>query len=148
MPDTKLAGDTAEAIVMAEFVKLGFPVAVPWGDNRRYDLLVEVGGRFLRIQVKVASLCGYNGSKECLRFHSSSSRYSAGRFQGREDYRGAADIFGVYSPDTGAVYVLPIDDSLPVTDVWLRLRPTSANNQHGIRLASECTISAWAARQG
>ena len=36
--DTWAAGDIPEAIVLAEFLKAGFPVLVPFGHNRRYDL--------------------------------------------------------------------------------------------------------------
>jgi hypothetical protein len=58
---TKVAGDTTEAVVMAEFVKAGFPVLIPFGENHRYDLVIEAGGRFLRVQCKTASPCGRNG---------------------------------------------------------------------------------------
>ena len=44
MPNTKAAGDITEAIVLAEFLRAGFSVCVPFGDNRRYDLVVEAGG--------------------------------------------------------------------------------------------------------
>ena len=41
--DTKGAGDISEAVVLAEFLTAGFPVLVPFGDDRRYDLVVEAG---------------------------------------------------------------------------------------------------------
>ena len=61
MVDTKAIGDVSEAMILTEFLKAGFPVLVPFGDNRRYDLVVEVGGHFLRVQCKTASLCGWKG---------------------------------------------------------------------------------------
>jgi hypothetical protein len=70
MPNTKVAGDITEAVVLAEFLRAGFPVCVPFGDNQRYDLVVEAGGRFLRVQCKTASLtgdrCGGKGPREIL----------------------------------------------------------------------------------
>ena len=39
MTDTKTAGEITEAVVLAEFLKAGFPVLVPFGDNLRYDLV-------------------------------------------------------------------------------------------------------------
>lgn len=144
--NTKLAGDTAEAIVLAEFVKAGFPVLVPFGDNQRYDLVVEAGGRFLRVQVKSAHRCGWNGSKACIRFHGYSPRYGAGKFRGREGYSGQADLFAAYAPSTGQVYVLPVDD-VPETDIWLRVEPVLNSQQNGIRMAEEHTLAAWAQRQ-
>jgi hypothetical protein len=134
-------GDITEAIVLAEFLKAGFPVLVPFGDNRRYDLVVEVRERFLRVQCKTASLttdrCGGAG---CIRFKARSGVRES------RPYRGQADLFGAYSPETGQVYVIEVDE-VPETDVWLRLTPARNNNQYGIRLAEDHTLAAWATRQ-
>jgi hypothetical protein len=65
MAGTKAADDIAEAVMLAEFLRAGFPVLLPFGDNRRYDLVVEAGGRFLRVQCKTASQCGGGA---CIRF--------------------------------------------------------------------------------
>jgi hypothetical protein len=64
-----------------------------------------------------------------------------------QPYRGEADLFAVYSPETKQAYVLAVDDC-PVTDVWLRLTPTRNGQQLRIRWAEEHTLAAWAARQG
>ena len=138
MVDTKSIGEISEAIVLAEFLKAGFPVLVPFGDNRRYDLVVEVGGSFLRVQCKTASPC-LEGA--CIRFKARSGAHQS------RPYRGQADLFAAYSPDTGQVYVLAVDD-VPETDVWLRLTPTRNNQQTRVRLAADHTLEAWAARQG
>jgi hypothetical protein len=143
---TKQLGDLAEVTVMGAFLRLGFQVAIPWGENTRYDLIVDTGDRLLRVQCKTASLCGWNGDRSCLRFHGYSHRFEAGKFQGREDYRGAADIFAAYSPDTGQVYVLAVDE-VPKTDVWLRMTPAKNGQQNGIRMASEHTVERWSKRQ-
>jgi len=72
---TKVTGDTTEAIILAEFLKAGFPVLIPFGENHRYDLVIEAGGRFLRVQCKTASPCGRNGDNACVRFHAYSPRH-------------------------------------------------------------------------
>jgi PD-(D/E)XK endonuclease len=127
--------------------KAGFPVLIPFGENHRYDLVIEVGGRFLRVQCKTASPCGRNGSMSCVRFHAYSHRFEAGKFRGREAYSGQADLFAAYAPSTGAVYVLPVNE-VPETDVWLRLTPTRNGQQSGIRMAVDHTLESWAARLG
>jgi PD-(D/E)XK endonuclease len=33
-----VAGDTTEAVAMAEFVKAGFPALIPFGENHRYAI--------------------------------------------------------------------------------------------------------------
>jgi hypothetical protein len=138
MAGTKAAGDIAEAVVLAEFLRAGFPVLLPFGDNRRYDLVVEAGGRFLRVQCKTASQCGGGA---CIRFKARSGVHQS------RSYRGQADLFGAYSPYTGQVYVLAVNE-VPDTDVWLRLMPAKNNQQLKIRRAEDHTLAAWAARQG
>src|SRR5215472_15603455 len=141
MANTKTVGDATEAVVMAEFLKAGFPVLIPFGENSRYDLVVEVAGSFLRVQCKTASRCGWKGDGACLRFHARSVRLKdrSGEIENRS-YRGQADLFAAYSPDTKQVYVLAVDD-VPETDVWLRLTPAKHNNQYGIRLAEHHTLA-------
>ena len=40
-------------------------MAKPWGDSSRYDVVVETGGRFLRVQVKSTANCQANGGYVC-----------------------------------------------------------------------------------
>ena len=134
---------------MAEFVKAGFPVLIPFGEDSRYDLVIEAGGRFYRVQCKTASPCGWQGDRSCIRFHGYSHRFEAGKFAGREGYRDQADLFAVYAPppSTGQVYVLPVDE-VPETDEWLRLTPARNGQQRKTRLAEDHTLAAWVARLG
>jgi hypothetical protein len=63
MANTKSIGETSEAVVLAEFIKAGFPVLLPFGDNQRYHMVVEVYGRLLRVQCKTASPYGWKGGR-------------------------------------------------------------------------------------
>jgi len=47
-------GDATEAIVIAELKKRGYTVLKPFGDNQRYDIVVEEDNEFERIQIKTA----------------------------------------------------------------------------------------------
>ncbi len=52
--DTKLKGDIAEQAVILEALKKGWDVSVPIGDRLPYDLVLDVEGTLLKIQVKSA----------------------------------------------------------------------------------------------
>ena len=52
--DTKLKGDIAELAVATELLKRDFRVLKPIGDRLPYDLAVDIGNKFIRIQVKSA----------------------------------------------------------------------------------------------
>ncbi len=138
--NTKSIGDITEAVVLAELLKAGFPVLLPFGDNQRYDMVVEAGRRFLRVQCKTASVCGEGDA--CIRFNARSTNPTRPR---GGSYRNEADLFAAYSPDTKQVYVLPVDE-VGECEIWLRLIPTRNNQQRKVRLAENYTLAAWAAR--
>ena len=50
----KRAGEISQAAFLLKARKLGFQVAMPWGDGERYDFVVsaEEGGPIFRVQVK------------------------------------------------------------------------------------------------
>ena len=47
-------GDASEAVVIAELKKRGYTVLQPFGDNQRYDIVVEEDNQFERVQIKTA----------------------------------------------------------------------------------------------
>jgi hypothetical protein len=52
--DTKLKGDIAEQAFILSALKRNFNVLLPVGDRLPYDLVLEVGEKFIRVQVKSA----------------------------------------------------------------------------------------------
>jgi hypothetical protein len=50
--NTKRSGELSEAAFLHKATSLGFAVARPWGDSERYDFILDVGNRLLRVQVK------------------------------------------------------------------------------------------------
>jgi PD-(D/E)XK nuclease superfamily protein len=49
-------GQRSEAAILAAFVERGFEVLLPWGTNHRYDMVLDLGDRFLRVQCKTGRL--------------------------------------------------------------------------------------------
>src|SRR5262249_7920557 len=98
-----------------------------------YDLIVDLGPVFLRVQCKRAW-----PSKGCLAFNARSTDHG----RGRGTYEGLADIFGVYFPPTEAVYLIPIDAATGLQGRF-RLEPARNNQRKGIRLAADYAIDRW-----
>ena len=69
--ESKRKGIVTEIETMLAFVRLGYPVPIPYGDNERYDYIVDVGGKFVKIQSKTAHSIN-NG--ELFMFDARSSR--------------------------------------------------------------------------
>ncbi len=62
--------------------------------------------------------------------------------RGRQSYTGLADIFGVYFPPAGSVYLVPIGAVAGFAG-RLRLAPTRNNQKRGIRFAADFEIDRW-----
>ena len=60
--ETQIKGLTTELKCMEKFIEYGFIVSIPYGNNSRYDLLLDGNnGHYIRIQCKTAHL-NENGS--------------------------------------------------------------------------------------
>jgi PD-(D/E)XK endonuclease len=123
-------GLRTEAAILAELVRRGYHVLLPFGTNQRYDVVLEMDGEFIRAQCKKGRL--RNG---VVRFPSRSVRSNSNGsfFRG---YSGEIEIFLVYCPETNQIYAVPVDD-VPATDGWLRVDPTRNGQKEGVRWARD-----------
>lgn len=129
---SKEVGEIAEVFVLARLISLGFTVSIPWGDSARYDLILDDESKLYRVQVKTGRL--QNG---CVVFNANSVNL---RTQTRSNYVGDADYFAVYVEELGNVYLIPITEELPTSEVTLRLIPTKNSQEKGIRWAKDFEI--------
>jgi hypothetical protein len=129
-PNPKAIGENSEAQVLAAFLQAGEVVLLPFGDNQRYDAVLDRGGNFIRVQVKTGRL--RDGT---VRFATASTGSTTGH-RTRTTYIGAIDCFAVYCPETLRVYLVPIGECAGVT-MWLRLEPSASGQNKKIRLAGD-----------
>ena len=130
--NTKAIGELSEAFVLAHFLKLGWIVLQPFGDNQRYDLVIDRGNGFETVQVKTAKLHG-----SILYFKTCSSY--AHRGNGKKGYKGQVDLFATYSPELNKVYLMPVD-IIGSSSCSLRIEPSKNHQQKKTHLASEFEI--------
>ena len=55
MLDTKIKGNTTEMECMLEFMKLGYQVSIPFGEDSRYDFIADINDKLYKIQCKTSS---------------------------------------------------------------------------------------------
>lgn len=133
--NTKSIGERTEACVLAALLKAGYAVLLPFGDNQRYDMVIDDSESFKRVQCKTARTCKRDSG--AFEFHTCSSY--AHRGGGRKDYRGEIEFFGVYYPETDSVYLVPVEE-VGTRQGTLRLQPARNGQQAGIRLADDYKI--------
>ncbi|MBV9616392.1 MAG: hypothetical protein JO031_13115, partial [Ktedonobacteraceae bacterium] len=132
--NTAKKGEITESVILARLVQLGYECLIPWGHDHRYDIAIDDDGKLVRIQCKTARFLEEPG---CLEFNAAITYARVGgKPHIRKGYKGEADYFGVYSPDTGKVYLVPVDD-VPGSVVKLRLHATKNSQQKGIRWAQD-----------
>ena len=128
--DTKLIGDLVEAKFLALCIEYGIAISKPFGDNIRYDFIIDINGVLLRIQCKHGRVKG-----NCILANTCShSPYSN---IPRRSYVGDADYFAVYSEYTDKFYLVKIDNSTPIGNLSLRLSPTKNGQNKGISFAKD-----------
>lgn len=55
MIDTKIKGNVTEMESMLAFMKLGYNVSIPFGEDSRYDFIVDINDKLYKIQCKTCS---------------------------------------------------------------------------------------------
>lgn len=119
MENTKRKGNKAEAVVLAEFVKNGIPVLMPFGDNEKYDLVIEVNGEFKSVQVKKGII--RNGCVRAdLRYKIGVQRLKSGR------YFGKVDLIAIWSEEINKIYLIDLKNFNKSSAV-LRVEPPKNN---------------------
>mgnify|MGYP001286679924 CR=1 FL=1 len=149
MKNTAQRGLEGQTAVLNKLVQLGFEVLLPWADHLGYDLayyvtteerhfgfFVQRENSLMRVQCKVAWL-----SKDGNSLNFNTSTVSAGGKElwkkKKSGYEGRAEYFGVYSPDTGKVYMISVDEAPPASNMRLRLRATKNNQEKNIKWAKD-----------
>ena len=123
----KRVGDISQVKVMAALVAAGKSILLPFGKNTRYDLVIEDGDRFVRVQCKTGRL----GPRGVIKFSTASTYDHHARRSGRErrSYRGEADLFGI-----------PVESS-PSTQGSLRITAPANGQRRLIRWAEEFELA-------
>jgi hypothetical protein len=128
-------GHRTEAVILSELVRRGYRVLLPFGVNQRYDLVLDVEGRFVRAQCKTGLLRG-----GAVRFRPLSTQSNTRKTLSR-GYEGEADLFLVYCPQNGLIYAVPVEGCTS-RSMSLRVEPTLNGQAEGIRWAKSYELPA------
>lgn len=128
-------GQRSEGAILAQFVRHGYRVLLPFGVNQRYDLVLDGGRGFSRVQCKTGRLRdgAIQFSAQSVQSNTACTRVKA--------YTGEVDLFAVYCPDNDRVYVIPAEE-VPATAMYLRVEPPRNRQRKGVRWAEDYVLSA------
>jgi PD-(D/E)XK endonuclease len=103
MRNTKKIGDVSEAKILAALLAKGYVVLKPFGDNERYDLVIEKDGKFSRVQCKTGWLTKSKNSI-LVSMKSVSSNGKNIRYYDTSQ----VEFFGVYYSKLDKCYLVPL----------------------------------------
>ena len=129
---TTAKGELGEAMVLADLQRQGHGVAIPWGHDLPFDLIVvrKETGALEKVQ------CKYTESDGKV-IH---ARITSNSVWVRHTYtRDEVDWIAVYSATTHKCFYVPASEWDGQAMVNLRLAPTANGQAKGIRFANEFT---------
>lgn len=124
MAETKRKGDLGEAMIMADVLKRGYKVALPVGEDWRFDLIVLRKNKLVRVQCKYVTS---DGLKLFIPCRSSNDRL-AHSYTPEE-----IDWLACYDATTDKCYYVPSEILLHVK-TYLSLRLTKPRNSQKARI--------------
>ena len=128
--NSKQKGNITELETMLAFMKLGYNVLTPYGDCERYDFVVDVNGKFIRIQAKTSRAENDGAS---FTFSGRSSHRKDGKIVHHQYTNEEIDYF--VTTFNGKCYLVPVEEC--GANKILRILPTKNNQVRGISWAKD-----------
>jgi hypothetical protein len=126
--DKKRLAKEGELRFAAEFIKRGWNLYLPYGEDSPVDLLIQKEGTFKRVQIKATN--AKNGTVFC-RLKSSNN------WQVKKYSKNEIDFFGIYDAANQQGYLIPIEEVTGMTLLTLRLEEPKNHQEKKIHYATD-----------
>ena len=110
----------AESIILSEFVRKGVPVLIPFGDNDKYYLVVQLKDIFKSVQIK------YGRYAKGVVVADIRHRIGTNRIK-YETYSGKVDYIAIWCAELNTSYLMPIEEC-GKTHIFLRVDEPKNNS--------------------
>jgi hypothetical protein len=137
---TNQRGAVTEAAIVKAAVELGIGVFRPVMDER-YDLILDLRPRLLRVQCKTAVVKGEIIVVRCYSTRRTATGLVKRTYNGEE-----VDAVAAHAAELDRCFVIPITRIDRVTTLQLRLGPTRNNQSNGINWANDFDFAATLSR--
>jgi prevent-host-death family protein len=137
--DPNHKGNVAELAIATEAARLGLSVLKPLTEHERYDLVLGVGGRLLRVQCKWASL-----KEGVVSIRLSTSRRGADGYVRSRYSAEEIDAVGAYCEDVNECFLIPIEVAAGKSSMRLRFGPARNGQRAALHFAERYRLGAVA----
>ena len=131
--NSKSKGNIGECEILCEFVRRGIQVSIPFGDNARYDLVADFGGKLNKIQVKYCNQSTNNNSVilPCC----SSTNHTTNKHYTTYEYD--VDYIAFYVCEWRMSLLIPITEIGNKKTIRIRNTPTKNGQKTKVRFAQD-----------
>ena len=140
---TDQKGAIAETAIIHAAAKLGIGVFKPLTDGERYDLILDLRPKLIRVQCKWAVR---HGDVVAVRLYS--CRRTSDGLVKRTYSADEIDAFAAFCADVDRCYFFPIDEFGGRSGVQLRFGPARNNQKLGVRMAKDYEFEATLGSSG
>lgn len=125
MDYTKSKGNITELTCLIGFMSMGFDCSIPYGDNSKYDIIVDTGDELLKVQCKSSTNPIKDGIRDLNAFHFSTVTQTTNTKETVRKRYNEEQIDYFATCYEGKVYLIPVTECS--TDKTLRLKPPINN---------------------
>ena len=139
MIESKILGNATEMECMLECMKLGIQVSIPFGEDSRYDFIMDINGKLYRIQSKHCSeVVDSNGNIVAIKFKSVRQSGSNAKSCSRTKYtKNEIDYFS--TAYKGKCYLVPVEQCS--IEKILRIVPPKNGQSTGVSFLKNFELS-------
>lgn len=101
---SKEKGNLTELQCLTSFYELGYKVSIPYGENSRYDFILDIEGKLYKIQCKTSRFV----SDEAFKFACQSARCNSSGVHYEKYSKEQIDFFATFY--NGKCYLVPIEE--------------------------------------
>lgn len=130
MLDQKQVGNLTELRCITAFCELGYKVSIPYGENTRYDFIVDISNKLIRVQAKT---CKEKDDGNVIFFPCRSSKTNSKGCLRRKYTKQEIDYFCTYHK--GKCYLIPVSECS--NEKNLRLKAPRNNQSMGVNYAED-----------
>ena len=134
--NTQAKGNITTGAVLADLLKSGKKVLIPFGDTEDYDIVIEEDGLFKKVQCKTGR---YIHGAVVFNLYTVLRDKDTGKWKHRK-YNDKVDYYGVYSDKTKKSYLVPVKDVLGISECSLRVENSKNKIPKIFRMANKYEI--------
>lgn len=127
---TKMIGLIGEQVLITEFIKNGISVLLPVGDNLPYDIVIEINGIFLKLQVKTTEHITDGKMVFATNITNPYTKVT------KKYTESEIDLFGLYCIENNYIGLLPISECTSKETI-IRIEPPKNNQKNNIKMATD-----------